>query len=116
MKKEKEASTANKENVVKSPTKDVQSKIEEKKTSEHPLKSVNLVVNCKDIQNNQQNKITGETTSTQDNSPSKISYEGYSPVRNLPSNFKKGEEPQGFSSIKLCSMNKEITSEKVEVV
>jgi len=73
-----------------------------------------LNINCKDIQIEQQNRITGETTSTEDNSPSKISYEGYSPVRNLPSNFKKGEENKGFSEIKLCTMNKDVAPENDE--
>lgn len=58
----------------------------------------------------------GETTSTEDNSPSKISYEGYSPVRKLPSHFKKDSEGKGFQSINLCAMNKEVISENDEIV
>ena len=56
---------------------------------------MNLNINVKEIKAEQQ-KTIGENSSTEDNSPSKISYEGYSPVRQLPNNFKKGEEPKGF--------------------
>jgi len=76
-----------------SPTKHIECKIEENKVVKpsESRKTMNLNLNCKEIQIEAQKHI-GEG-STEDNSPSKISYDGYSPVRTLPNNFKKGEEP-----------------------
>jgi len=52
--------------------------------------------------------------STEDNSPSKLSYnEDQSPVRQIPDDFKK-QATNKFNGINLTSMNKEAIDEKTE--